>query len=150
MLQPDDDGGEDSILQAWGDVIRRYRQWKRLTRRELAQRARLSRVFLGEIERGQKDPSTHSLSRIAAALDVELGELYLRVALRLGGTAIDVAESQNALPLAARETPGEYLAGVPLVKDETAFDLYKIVRTLRSDQQIALLLLARSLSPSQS
>jgi len=144
VLERQDD--ERSILRAWGEVIRRYRQWKRLSRRELAQRAGISPVFLGEIERGEKDPSSHSLCLIAAALDVPLAELYLRVATRLHAPTRDGGE-QNALPLAARELDGEYLDSVPMSKDETAFDLYKIARLLRSDQQVSLLVLARSLIP---
>jgi transcriptional regulator with XRE-family HTH domain len=142
-------GSEREVLRAWGDVLRRYRQWKRLSRRELAQRAGISPVFLGEIERGEKDPSSHSLSLIADALGVSLAELYLRVATRLQTRAHDGRE-QNALPLAAREAEGEYLDGVPLSRDETAFDLYKIARLLRSDQQVSLLLLARSLIPDEA
>ncbi|HLJ66052.1 MAG TPA: helix-turn-helix transcriptional regulator [Chloroflexota bacterium] len=137
---------EQSILRAWGGVIRRYRQWQRLSRRELAARAGISTVYLGEIERGEKDPSSHSLCLIADALDAPLAELYLRVAARLDMRERD-GEEQNALPLAVREAPGEFLDSVPLSKDETAFDVYKIVRLLRSDQQLSLLVLARSLMP---
>lgn len=137
---------EREILCAWGEVLRRYRQWKRLSRREMAQRAGISPVFLGEIERGEKDPSSHSLSLIADALGVPLAELYLRVATRLQ-THGEAGKEQNALPLAVREIEGEYLDGVPLSRDETAFDLYKIARQLRSDQQVSLLVLARSLIP---
>jgi transcriptional regulator with XRE-family HTH domain len=140
---------EKVILRAWGEVLRRYRQWKRLSRRELAQRAGISPVFIGEIERGEKDPSSHSLCLIADALGVSLGELYLRVAARLHASIRD-AEEQNALPLSVREVDGDYLDAVPLARDETAFDLYKIARLLRSDQQVSLLVLARSLLPEES
>jgi transcriptional regulator with XRE-family HTH domain len=137
---------ERVVLQAWGDVIRRYRQWKRLSRRELAARAALSPVFLGEIERGEKEPSSHSLCRVADALGVPLSELYLRVATRLDGRGSEERE-QMSLPLTLRETGEEYLDGVPIARDETAFDLYKIARHLRSDQQVSLLVLAQSLMP---
>jgi transcriptional regulator with XRE-family HTH domain len=140
---------ERTILRAWGEVLRRYRQWKRLSRRELAQRAGISPVFLGEIERGEKDPSSHSLCLIADALGVSLSELYLRVAARLHTPSSD-AQDQRALPLSTREVEGEYLDAVPLARDETAFDLYKVARLLRSDQQVSLLVLARSLMPAES
>jgi transcriptional regulator with XRE-family HTH domain len=139
---------ERVILRAWGDVIRRYRQWKRLSRRELANLAGLSPVFLGEIERGEKDPSSHSLCLIAGALDVPLAELYLRVATRLDSRSRDTQE-QNVLPLGVREQDGEYLAAVPLAKDETAFDLYRIARLLRTDQQVSMLVLAHSFLPEE-
>lgn len=137
---------ERIVLRAWGAVIRRYRQWKQLSRRELALQAGLSPVFLGEIERGEKDPSVHTVCLLAVALGVPLGELYLRVAARLGGAERgDRQTGQTALPLGLREGAAEYLDAVPAAKDETAFDLYKVVRHLRADQQVSLLLLARSI-----
>jgi transcriptional regulator with XRE-family HTH domain len=136
---------ERAILVAWGSVLRRYRIWKRLSRRDLARRAGLSAVYLGEIERGEKDPSSHSLSAISAGLGVPLAELYLRVATRLDTKGEEDTDAQPALPLAAREGAGGYLDGVSLAKDETAFDLYRVVRGLRTDQQLAFLMLARSL-----
>lgn len=140
------DADETALLRAWGDVIRRYRQWKQVSRRELAQRAGISPVFLGEIERGEKDPSSHSLSLIARALDAPLSELYLRVATRLDGLGSETDRAQTSLPLGVREPAEEYLDGVPQAQDETAFDLYRLVRRLRSDQQVSLLVLAQSLA----
>jgi transcriptional regulator with XRE-family HTH domain len=143
---------DDAILRAWGRVIRRYRHWRQLSRRELAERSGLSVVYLGEIERGEKDPSSHSLCLVAGALGVSLAELYLRVAATLDlRSAGD--DTQHALPLAVRETRrgvrAEYPTGVSLVSDETAFDLYEIARQLRTDQQLSLLVLARTLLPEK-
>lgn len=138
--------GETLVLQTWGQVIRRYRQWKGLSRRELAARAGVSPVFLGEIERGEKDPSSHTLTLLAGALDAPISELYLRVASRLGAEAAPDTEEQMVLPLAVHEAGDDYLTGVPRANDETAFDLYKIARLLSSEQQMSLLLIARSLA----
>ncbi|MGI8968455.1 MAG: helix-turn-helix domain-containing protein [Chloroflexota bacterium] len=135
-----------AVLQAWGATIRRYRQWKHWSRRELAARAGLSPVFLGEIERGEKDPSSLSLARLANALDIPFTELLLRVAMQLDSAPGEPATEQTAIPLETREAAGDYLTGVPMAQDETAFDLYKIARLLRSDQQVSLLVLARSLA----
>ena len=90
---------ERAVLRAWGATIRRYRQWQRLSRRELAARAGMSPVYLGEIERGEKDASVHTLSLIAAALGIRLGELYLRVATALDTAALTAVEAQPALPI---------------------------------------------------
>ncbi|MGI8824765.1 MAG: helix-turn-helix domain-containing protein [Chloroflexota bacterium] len=151
MLDERRDSDDRRVLLAWGDVLRRYRSWKQLSRRELAQRAGLSPVFLGEIERGEKDPSSHSVSLIAEALGVPLTELYLRVATRLDAAETTPSVSaQTSLPLGLRESNGDYLDGVPLSRDETAFDLYKIVRLLPSDQQVSLLVLAKSLLANRS
>lgn len=146
MAAEQHDQPEAAVLRAWGHVIRRYRQWKGYSRRELAQRAGLSPVFLGEIERGEKDPSSRTLSLIARALEAPLGELYLRVATRLDTPSGRLEEEQTSLPLGLREMQEEYLDGVPRARDETAFDLYKAARLLRSDQQVSLLVLAQSMT----
>lgn len=138
--------GSAVVLRAWGSVIRRYRQWKGLSRRELAARAGVSPVFLGEIERGEKDPSSHTLSLLASALDAPLSELYLRVAAWLDGDTESPAEEQTSLPLQVRDGGEDYLTGVPRANDETAFDLYQIARLLSTEQQVSLLVIARSLA----
>lgn len=140
---------EQTVLAAWGDVIGRYRSWQGISRRELAHRAGISPVYLGEIERGEKDLSSHSLCLLASALGVPLSELYLRVGARLEGvTATGKSRGQTAIPMAIRDGAERYLAAVPLALDETAFDLYTIARGLRGEQQIALLILAEALSHS--
>lgn len=138
--------GSAVVLRAWGSVLRRYRQWKGLSRRELAARAGLSPVFLGEIERGEKDPSSNTLTLLAAALDAPMSELYLRVAAWLDGVAGSGVEEQTSLPLQVRDGGEDYLTGVPRANDETAFDLYQIARQLSTDQQVSLLVIARSLA----
>jgi len=136
---------EALLLHAWGDVLRRYRKWQGLSRKELARRAGISSVFLGEIERGEKDASSHSMCRLAEALGVPLGELYMRVAAQLDRDVQPDKAGQTALPMGMRETPGEYLDAVSAANDETAFDLYKRVRLLPSDQQVLLLALANTM-----
>lgn len=134
------------ILAVWGEVIRRYRVWLGLSRRDLAQRAGISAVFLGEIERGQKEASIQTLQAVAVGLGIPLSELYLRVAARLEGQTGVESHEQTSLPLGVREDGAEYLQGVPRALDETAFDLYRVARTLRSDHQVSLLVLAQSLA----
>jgi hypothetical protein len=46
-----------------------------------------------------------------------------------------------------RDEQEEYLGPVPPDQDETAFELYKIVRRLRTDQQVSLLILVQALVP---
>ncbi len=138
--------GSAVVLRAWGSVIRRYREWKGLSRREMAARAGVSPVFLGEIERGEKDPSSNTLTLLATALDAPLSELYLRVAAWLDGEATAGAEEQTSLPLHLREGRADYLTGVARANDETAFDLYLIARLLSTEQQVSLLVIARSLA----
>jgi transcriptional regulator with XRE-family HTH domain len=73
------------LQETIGTVIRRVRQETGLTLKELADRAILSVVYLGEIERGKKYPSALVLERLAAALELTVPDLLERVAEELRG-----------------------------------------------------------------
>ena len=55
-----------------GRVIRRERQDRQLTIKELGEKAGLSEIYVGEIERGQKYPSSKVLESLAAALELDI------------------------------------------------------------------------------
>ena len=59
-----------------GRRIRSLRTAKEWTQEKLGAEADISYKFLGEIERGQQNPSFNSLVKIAAALKVNLPELF--------------------------------------------------------------------------
>ncbi len=83
------------LQEAVGAVIRRERQERGLTIRELAERAIVSPVYLGEIERGQKYPSALVVERVADALDLDVPELIDLVVSDLRVEAsVDVARAQ--------------------------------------------------------
>src|SRR2546426_11264838 len=63
-----------------GRVIRRERQDRQLTIKELGDKAGLSEIYVGEIERGQKYPSSRVLESIARALDLDIADLLEMVA----------------------------------------------------------------------
>ena len=63
------------LQEIMGRVIRRERQERRLTIKELGDKAGLSEIYVGEIERGQKYPSSKVLESIAIALDLDLADL---------------------------------------------------------------------------
>lgn len=58
-----------------GRVIRRERQDRRMTIKELGDKAGLSEIYVGEIERGQKYPSSKVLESLAKALDLDIADL---------------------------------------------------------------------------
>ena len=58
-----------------GRVIRRERQDRQLTIKELGDKAGLSEIYVGEIERVQKYPSSKVLESLAKALDLDLADL---------------------------------------------------------------------------
>src|SRR5437868_12391929 len=63
-----------------GKVIRRERQDRQLTIKELGEKAGLSEIYVGEIERGQKYPSSGVLESIANALALDIADLLEMVA----------------------------------------------------------------------
>lgn len=63
-----------------GNVIRKIRKQKNLTLKSLSEKAGLSIIYLGEIERGQKYPSASVIKSISDALDIDLVELFVPIA----------------------------------------------------------------------
>jgi transcriptional regulator with XRE-family HTH domain len=65
-----------NIRRTLGKKIRNLRALKNLTQEQLAERAELSVKYLGEIERGGRNPTIESLSKIVRALDIPLAQLF--------------------------------------------------------------------------
>lgn len=59
-----------------GARVRRLRETRGLSLREIAQRAGVSESFVSQVERGAANPSVASLKRMADALDVSIGALF--------------------------------------------------------------------------
>src|SRR5258707_13021214 len=72
------------LQEIMGRVIRRERQDRRLTIKELGEKAGLSEIYVGEIERGQKYPSSRVLESIANALELDIADLLELVAEEIG------------------------------------------------------------------
>ena len=73
-----------------------------MTLKGLAERAGLSVVYLGEIERGKKYPSAPVLERLAAALDLALSDLLELVADELRADAQPSSTEAIGFALPAR------------------------------------------------
>jgi transcriptional regulator with XRE-family HTH domain len=59
-----------------GERLRAIRRLRRVTLRTVADRAQLSESFLSQVERGRANASVASLKRIAAALGVNVADLF--------------------------------------------------------------------------
>lgn len=64
-----------NLQEIIGRVIRQERQDRRLTIKELGEKAGISEIYMGEIERGQKYPSANVLESLARALELDLAEM---------------------------------------------------------------------------
>lgn len=91
------------LQQAMGTVIRRERRDRQMTLRELAERAALSEVYLGEVERGKKYPSAVVLERLAGALQLGVADLLELVADEVRGVPQPVT---NAIGFVMPTQPG--------------------------------------------
>lgn len=60
-----------------GAALRECRERQRLTQEQLAERSALSYKFIGEIERGNGNPTVETLDRLARALGVGISTLFL-------------------------------------------------------------------------
>jgi len=59
-----------------GSRIRALRQTRRLTLRQLSERAGVTESFLSQVEREKTSPSIASVQRIARALDLSIAQLF--------------------------------------------------------------------------
>jgi transcriptional regulator with XRE-family HTH domain len=68
-----------------GEKVRRARKKAGLTQEQLAEMADLHFSYIGQVERGEKNPSLKSLTKIANALGVAVAQL-----MGEGGQAIQI------------------------------------------------------------
>jgi transcriptional regulator with XRE-family HTH domain len=64
------------IKKILGDRIREVRGGRDWSQEELADRANISRSFMGEIERGESSATVDSLEKITNALEITLEDLF--------------------------------------------------------------------------
>jgi transcriptional regulator with XRE-family HTH domain len=68
-------GERADLSVAFGQVVREEREASSLTQERLGYLAKLSRVYIGEIERGEKSPTLDAVAAIAHALGKPAHEL---------------------------------------------------------------------------
>jgi transcriptional regulator with XRE-family HTH domain len=88
-----------------GRVVRRERQDRQLTIKELGDKAGLSEIYVGEIERGQKYPSSKVLENLARALDLDMADLLELMAEEIRFER--QPETVNAIGFVLPSTPGQ-------------------------------------------
>lgn len=64
-----------TVSKKIGKMVRNIRERKGITQEQLALNAGLNRAYIGYIERGERNPSTDTLVKIAKALKIQLHEL---------------------------------------------------------------------------
>jgi len=67
---------EDKALVEFGNRVRDLRTGRDWTQEKLAEESGIHRTYIGGVERGLRNISLKNISRIAAALDVPIAELF--------------------------------------------------------------------------
>jgi transcriptional regulator with XRE-family HTH domain len=65
----------EKIRSSFGQKLRQKRQEKRLTQEDLANRSGLHSTYIGQIERGLRNPSLINIFKLAKALKVKSSDL---------------------------------------------------------------------------
>jgi len=65
-----------NFLELFGKRLRKFRKDRGLTQEQLAEKAGLHHTFIGAVERGSKNPSLDSISKISEALGISLRDLF--------------------------------------------------------------------------
>jgi transcriptional regulator with XRE-family HTH domain len=93
-----------------GRRIRTLRTQNGWTQEELGDKADINYKFLGEIERGQQNPSFGILTKIASALGVDLPELF-----RFEHETANRVEIENRIARILKNIPDEDLSRIFLI-----------------------------------
>ena len=68
--------GKPDIRERFGYAVKARREELRLTQEDLADKAGIHRTYLSDIERGTRNVSLVNIERLAAALAVQISELF--------------------------------------------------------------------------
>ncbi|MGH4009530.1 MAG: helix-turn-helix domain-containing protein [Pseudonocardiaceae bacterium] len=104
------------MVTATGETIRQLRETAGLGRRELADAADISQVFLSKLEQGERRPSPQTLVKIARALGLSVSDLAAKIAVFEASTAPTKDEMHRSLLRAAAISGGAAVIGaLPLI-----------------------------------
>ena len=67
------------VRERFGYAVRQRRDELELTQEDLAEKAKIHRTYLSDIERGARNVSLINIENLAVALDVSMAELFRRV-----------------------------------------------------------------------
>lgn len=67
---------EQELVKRVGNTIRGYRLSNNISQETLAERSNLTSTYIGQLERGNMNPTVSTLQRITTALNISLLELF--------------------------------------------------------------------------
>lgn len=96
------------ILRVLGQRIRYYRKKRGLTQEKLAELAELHPTYIGQLERGEKNPSIETIYKISIALQISTVQLLEKIDEYPASdffqpSSLDTPLNPNSIPLQAYE-----------------------------------------------
>jgi transcriptional regulator with XRE-family HTH domain len=114
------------IAKQIGENIRQLRKQRGLSQEQLALHAEINPSYMGQVERGEKNPTIDVLSKISQALDLPLEQLVHTGANEEPGAADGEDEEGYAYKIAHQ------IKGLTLKDQESAYRLIKeFVRAIK-------------------
>jgi transcriptional regulator with XRE-family HTH domain len=71
--------GRPDIRERFGSAVQGRRNVLGLTQEDLADKARIHRTYLSDVERGTRNLSLINIEKLAAALEMSLADLFVAV-----------------------------------------------------------------------
>lgn len=71
----------DSDTRRFGDAVREQRKKLKISQEALAEYSDLHRTYIGNIERGEKNPSLKNIIRLAKGLKLKPCELFAKAGM---------------------------------------------------------------------
>lgn len=65
-----------TIAEKFGQRIRSLRKERGMSQERLAEKSGLHNTYIGQIERGEKNPSLESIEKLSKGLDISVAELF--------------------------------------------------------------------------
>jgi CheY-like chemotaxis protein len=84
-----------NIKTEFGAAVRAHRQRLGISQETLAERAALHRTYVTDVERGARNLSLESISRLAHALDLSISSLFSRVRSQRSGRGVASETAQH-------------------------------------------------------
>ena len=63
------------LSDAFSEVVKKYREARKLSKASLAKKAGLHQTYIGLLERGERSPNLDTANAIATALEIPLGKM---------------------------------------------------------------------------
>lgn len=81
IVYPSKEGIPLKLSNVIGERLRAYRTQQGLSQEQLAERAGKHTTYIGQLERGEKNATIETISKVASALGVPLSKLFENISL---------------------------------------------------------------------